>query len=613
MCAGPWPRCASRLDIDDQPWLLRLANLQHLATSVTGRLAGLPQPTGTATALGEHASALALAAALHPTAAVCGTPAGAAMELIRELEGMDRGRYAGPVGWVDAHGNGEWGIALRCAELDGPRARLFAGCGIVADSDPVAELAETQVKFRPHAGRAGRAGRLTPCYPAASPARRSRPPRPPPSRRHAARRAGPRPPRARSAPRPPAARARPAPRPGPRGAPAWRTAARRPGPGCSRSAPCGVPKTRSNGPANAACSRSEKIPPPSLLTTTRHRSGRGSSGPSSRPGASCRNARSPSRATAGPPPAAWCASAAPIAEETSPSTAAGAAAGQHPDPGPRRHVQVQVADRQAGRRPQQRAVRQRGRQVTGQPGLGERLARVEDRVGGAAAPRRRPAARPRARPSRGPGPGRGPDSRDRRRHVGRAPGRVGPAPGSLGEHHVPGRRGPGPAAQERQLAAGQPGPAGRDDDLGPVPGDESRRAEQVAVGRQRVRAAPGAGRRLGEHRPARRLGQLEQRRRVVVTVPADHHPALGPLQPQRLAAVRGRAGRGRGRPPHAVHGAPPGRPSSGSGQSPPAVGRRVGASGTSGSRSGRLTCTGPGKPPAAPDASAQARQASDRQ
>jgi menaquinone-specific isochorismate synthase len=71
------------------------------------------------------------------------------MELIRELEGMDRGRYAGPVGWVDAQGNGEWGIALRCAEVDGPRARLFAGCGIVAGSDPAAELAEAQTKFRP--------------------------------------------------------------------------------------------------------------------------------------------------------------------------------------------------------------------------------------------------------------------------------------------------------------------------------------------------------------------------------------------------------------------------------------------------------------------------------
>jgi menaquinone-specific isochorismate synthase len=142
------PLC-DRLDVDDQPWLLHLANLQHLATGVTGRLADPRQTAPAAAALGEHASALALAAALHPTAAVCGTPADAAMELIRELEGMDRGRYAGPVGWVDARGNGEWGIALRCAELDGSRARLFAGCGIVADSDPVAELAETQVKFRP--------------------------------------------------------------------------------------------------------------------------------------------------------------------------------------------------------------------------------------------------------------------------------------------------------------------------------------------------------------------------------------------------------------------------------------------------------------------------------
>jgi menaquinone-specific isochorismate synthase len=140
------PLC-DRLDIDERPWLLRLANLQHLATGVTGRLAAPPRAA--AAALSEHASALALAAALHPTAAVCGTPTGTAMELIRELEGMDRGRYAGPVGWVDARGNGEWGIALRCADVDGPRARLFAGCGIVADSDPVAELAETQVKFRP--------------------------------------------------------------------------------------------------------------------------------------------------------------------------------------------------------------------------------------------------------------------------------------------------------------------------------------------------------------------------------------------------------------------------------------------------------------------------------
>ena len=140
------PLC-DRLDVDAEQWLLRLANVQHLATNVTGRLATTRVPE-TSGMLSEGASSLAWAAALHPTAAVCGRPSGAAMELIRELEGMDRGRYAAPVGWVDAHGNGEWGIALRCAELDGQRARLFAGCGIVADSDPEAELAEAQNKFR---------------------------------------------------------------------------------------------------------------------------------------------------------------------------------------------------------------------------------------------------------------------------------------------------------------------------------------------------------------------------------------------------------------------------------------------------------------------------------
>jgi menaquinone-specific isochorismate synthase len=132
------PLCET-LSVDPRPSLLRLANVQHLATRVRGRLAG----SGT-----EH-SVLALVAALHPTGAVCGTPTETAMELIRELEGMDRGRYAGPVGWMDAQGNGEWCIALRCAEIEGSRARLFAGCGIVAGSDPGAELAEAQTKFRP--------------------------------------------------------------------------------------------------------------------------------------------------------------------------------------------------------------------------------------------------------------------------------------------------------------------------------------------------------------------------------------------------------------------------------------------------------------------------------
>jgi menaquinone-specific isochorismate synthase len=129
------PLCAE-LRVDAEPYLLQMADYQHLATSVSGVLA-------------RDASALALAASLHPTAAICGTPTAVALELIRELERMDRGRYAGPVGWVDARGNGEWGIALRCGEIDGSRARLFAGCGIVAGSQPDAELAETETKFRP--------------------------------------------------------------------------------------------------------------------------------------------------------------------------------------------------------------------------------------------------------------------------------------------------------------------------------------------------------------------------------------------------------------------------------------------------------------------------------
>jgi menaquinone-specific isochorismate synthase len=137
------PLCAE-LTVAAQPALLRLANVHHLATEITARL-----DVAAGSSSLSAPSALALAAALHPTAAVGGTPPAAAMELIRDLEHLDRGRYAGPVGWVDSRGNGEWGIALRCAALDGPRARLFAGCGIVADSEPDAELAEAQSKFRP--------------------------------------------------------------------------------------------------------------------------------------------------------------------------------------------------------------------------------------------------------------------------------------------------------------------------------------------------------------------------------------------------------------------------------------------------------------------------------
>ena len=126
------------LTVPERPHVLSLANVQHLATDITGRLA-------------DAASALALAASLHPTAAVCGTPTERAMGVIRDLEGMDRGRYAGPVGWFDAQGDGEFGIALRCAEVDteNKTVRAFAGCGIVAGSHPETELAEAAAKLVP--------------------------------------------------------------------------------------------------------------------------------------------------------------------------------------------------------------------------------------------------------------------------------------------------------------------------------------------------------------------------------------------------------------------------------------------------------------------------------
>jgi menaquinone-specific isochorismate synthase len=125
------------LTVPTEPTVLELANVVHLATEVSGTLRECARDT----------DALTLAGRLHPTAAVCGTPTDLAAAVIGDLEGMDRGRYAGPVGWMDARGDGEWGIALRCAEVDGARLRLFAGCGIVAGSDPDTEFAEAQAKF----------------------------------------------------------------------------------------------------------------------------------------------------------------------------------------------------------------------------------------------------------------------------------------------------------------------------------------------------------------------------------------------------------------------------------------------------------------------------------
>lgn len=120
-----------------QPDAVRLATVTHLATTVAGHLAE-PAP-----------SVLALVGLLHPTPAVAGLPRAAALAAISDLESFDRGLYAGPVGWVDARGDGDWAVALRCARLDGRRARLVAGAGIVADSDPEAEWAETEAKLEP--------------------------------------------------------------------------------------------------------------------------------------------------------------------------------------------------------------------------------------------------------------------------------------------------------------------------------------------------------------------------------------------------------------------------------------------------------------------------------
>ncbi|MFT3874006.1 MAG: isochorismate synthase [Nocardioides sp.] len=131
------PHCSS-MNVPEAPFVLHLPNVMHLATDV----AGVAHDAATV-------SSLALASALHPSAAVGGTPTSVATALIAEIEGMDRGRYAGPVGWMDATGDGEWAIGLRSAEISGTTVRLFAGCGIVADSQPEAELAEAQAKFVP--------------------------------------------------------------------------------------------------------------------------------------------------------------------------------------------------------------------------------------------------------------------------------------------------------------------------------------------------------------------------------------------------------------------------------------------------------------------------------
>jgi salicylate biosynthesis isochorismate synthase/menaquinone-specific isochorismate synthase len=118
-----------------EPTLVRIANIQHLATPIRAQLA-------------SPVDAIELAGLMHPTPAVGGEPSRPALQLIPALEGLDRGWYSGPVGWTDAAGDGEFCVALRCALLRGNVARCYAGNGIVRDSDPVAELAETEVKLQ---------------------------------------------------------------------------------------------------------------------------------------------------------------------------------------------------------------------------------------------------------------------------------------------------------------------------------------------------------------------------------------------------------------------------------------------------------------------------------
>lgn len=134
------PFCSST-NVPESPFVLHLSNVMHLATDVTGVLNDSA----------KQADIFTLMENLHPSAAVCGTPTEVAKKVISELETMKRSRYAGPVGWVDAQSDGEIAIALRCGELsdENKAIRIFAGCGIVAGSDPATEYAESQAKLMP--------------------------------------------------------------------------------------------------------------------------------------------------------------------------------------------------------------------------------------------------------------------------------------------------------------------------------------------------------------------------------------------------------------------------------------------------------------------------------
>ena len=134
------PLCSS-MNVPESPFVLHLSNVMHLATDVTGVLSDNSSPS----------DIFDLVSRLHPTAAVCGTPTDLAQRTIDEIEGISRGRYAGPIGWIDANGDGELGIALRCGQIsnDQQSIRIYAGCGILAGSDPEREYAESQAKLLP--------------------------------------------------------------------------------------------------------------------------------------------------------------------------------------------------------------------------------------------------------------------------------------------------------------------------------------------------------------------------------------------------------------------------------------------------------------------------------
>ncbi|WP_033341851.1 isochorismate synthase DhbC [Catenuloplanes japonicus] len=129
------PYC-KEIEVPARPAVVPTAAMWHLSTRIAAELAD------------DATSALELAHALHPTPAICGVPVGAARDAIAAIEPFDRGFYTGMVGWVDASGDGEWVVTIRCAEVDDRSMRLYAGAGIVPGSSPEAELAETTAKFR---------------------------------------------------------------------------------------------------------------------------------------------------------------------------------------------------------------------------------------------------------------------------------------------------------------------------------------------------------------------------------------------------------------------------------------------------------------------------------